>query len=445
MTLPGQPQPTGIRLSVLIPYGIFALPLASLNLPLYIYVPTFYAETIGIPLAQIGVALLVARLLDVITDPIFGFLSDRTRSRFGRRKPWAIASLPLLALATWQLFLPDSDATVWHLLFWSCLAYLAWTVIILAYGAWGAELSEDYDERSTITSMREGFVIAGIVIAVGLPWLMGTEPGSRANLESMLWLMLVLLPLVGAILALFVPDPQRPIETPSNARLLLKDVMRNKPFRRLMIAYLLNGIANGLPATLFILFVDHVVGGDSGFFLLIYFLSGIVAVPFWLWLSRRFNKHRAWASAMIWACLIFSAAFWAAPGNPTAYLLICIFSGLSLGADLALPASMQADVVDYDEAQHGDRRTGIYFALWSMATKLSLAGAVGIAFPLLGLIGFDAQADNDQLALNGLIALYALAPVPIKLIAAALVWRFEIDRTAQLELRQNIKHTPEIA
>ena len=142
-------------------FGCLALPLAALNLPFYVYLPTFYVRDLGIDLAVVGGILLVARVLDVVTDPIIGTLGDRTSTRFGRRRPWVLASVPLLLLASWQLFLPPDDAGGLYLFVWSSLAYLAWTMILLAYSAWGAELSPDYNERSRIFGARESFVISG--------------------------------------------------------------------------------------------------------------------------------------------------------------------------------------------------------------------------------------------------------------------------------------------
>jgi Na+/melibiose symporter-like transporter len=114
-------------------------------------------------------------------------------------------------------------------------------------------------------------------------------------------------------------------------------------------------------------------------------------------------------------------------------------SGLSLGADLALPASLQADVVDLDWLESGRRRTGLFFAVWSMTTKLSLALAVGIAFPILELAGFRAGGANSAIALGTLAALYGLVPVAIKLAATALVWNFPLTEVVQGETRRRLE------
>jgi Na+/melibiose symporter-like transporter len=145
---------------------------------------------------------------------------------------------------------------------------------------------------------------------------------------------------------------------------------------------------------------------------------------------------------MLWACLVFVWVPWLGPGDFWPFLIICCLSGISLGADLALSASIQADVVDLDWLQSGRRRTGLFFAIWSMATKLSLALAVGLAFPVLDLLGFQASGDNSHAALTGLAVLYGLVPVVIKLAVTALVWNFPISAASYDELRERLDTRP---
>jgi glycoside/pentoside/hexuronide:cation symporter, GPH family len=217
--------------------------------------------------------------------------------------------------------------------------------------------------------------------------------------------------------------------------------LANRPFRQLVFAYLLNGVANGLPATLFLLFVQHViVSPDAGGpLLLLYFASGLVAIPFWLRVSARIGKHRAWSLSMLWVCCVFVFVPFLGEGDVWWFALVCLLSGVSLGADLALPTAMQADVVDADSVETGNKRAGFYFALWSMATKLSFALAVGIAFVALEQVGFVADAArNDEPSLFALASLYALLPLVMKLASIGLVWNFEIDAARYGELRKKL-------
>ncbi|MGI9485566.1 MAG: MFS transporter, partial [Geminicoccaceae bacterium] len=321
-------------------------------------------------------------------------------------------------------------------------AYLAWTMMILPFTALGAELSEDYHERSRIAGAREGFVVTGIILAAALPIMLGLDADSqRGEILAVLgWSMAVLTPLALAALLIFTPKPRAKLTPALPLKEGLRIAWNNRPFLRLIAAYLLNGIANGLPATLFFLFVGDVleIGEAAGPLLLLYFVAGIVGIPIWLRISKAIGKHRAWAAAMLWASAMFAWAPFLGEGHLVAFTIICALSGLSLGADLALPASIQADVVDLDYEVSGQQRTGLFFALWSMATKLSLALAIGIAFPLLDLIGYEAGGENTPSALLGLAMLYGLLPVLIKLLATALVWRFPIDAADQAKRQKRL-------
>jgi Na+/melibiose symporter-like transporter len=217
-------------------------------------------------------------------------------------------------------------------------------------------------------------------------------------------------------------------------------LLGNRPFLRLIAAYLINGLANGLPATLFLLFVEHVLAAPErqGTLLFVYFLFGILGVPLWLRVARRLGKHRTWCVAMSINAAIFAFVPLLGPGDAAVFLAICVATGLCLGADLTLPSAIQADVVDLDTARGGGGRTGLYFAFWGMATKLALALAVGIGFGLLDLAGFAAAADNANGPLLALALLYAGLPVALKAVAIALMWRFPLDRAAQADLRAEI-------
>lgn len=415
--------------SRLLAYGALALPLAALNLPLYLILPTFYAADRGLGLAAVGATLLLARLFDALTDPLIGEASDRLRRRLPR-KLWVLATAPLLVLATWQLFVPPPKVGTGHLLVWTCAAYLAWTAVILPYQAMGAEISDDPDERSRLAGAREGFVLLGILLAAATPAVVQALgwTGNGASLAALFIGMSLVLP-VGIALLWTVPERTQAAAAPGPGLLLgIRLLAKNRPFARLLAAFVLNGIANGLPATLFLLFVAHGLARPdaAGPLLLLYFVAGIAGIPLWLKLSYRIGKPRAWAAAMLSASLVFAFVPLLGPGDLAAFAVICLLSGLSLGADLALPASIQADIIAADRRAVGRWRSGLFLAVWSMASKLALALAAGIALPLLELAGFRTDGANPGTALLALALLYAALPVVLKLGATALVWRLRV-------------------
>jgi GPH family glycoside/pentoside/hexuronide:cation symporter len=416
----------------LLAYGVTGLPLAALGLPLYVYLPAFYAESVGIAAAAVGLALLVARLFDVVTDPLAGWLSDRWPNAVWRRRGLMLIGAPMLLLGVEKLFRPEADADGSYLLLWALVAYLGWTLVAIPYSAWGAELSDQRHERTRIAAAREGFVIVGTLAALAIPALAGVaaDPaGTLAVMAQWLWWVLPVAVLLTVGLVPAAPfQPTRRLPWREGLRLLAG----NRPLRRLLLAYVVNGTANGLPATLFVLFVAQVLEARelTGPLLAIYFAAGIVALPAWVWLARRVGKTRAWTASLVLACLSFVWVPLLGAGDALLFGIVCVVSGLCLGADLTLPASIQADVVALDREAGGGERAGLFFGLWGMATKIALALAVGIAFPLLDLVGFAATADNDRTALLTLALLYGGLPVALKLLVVPLVRGLDTPATA---------------
>ncbi|MGD1934256.1 MAG: MFS transporter, partial [Candidatus Phaeomarinobacter sp.] len=261
--------------------------------------------------------------------------------------------------------------------------------------------------------------------------------------------LLILLPLTVTLCVWRVPVVPDKSRTRVDIRQGFAAIRQNRPFLRLIAAFLINGWANGLPATLFVLFVTHVLVAPDmvGPLLLLYFLSGVVAIPGWVWLSRRISKHRVWVGSMTLACTTFVWVPLLGAGDIWLFAVVCVVSGFAVGADLVLPAAIQADVVDVDTADTGEQRTGLYFALWSLATKLSLALAAGVAFPLLAIVGFQADTAPGTESLNtsgslfAVSMLYAGLPVILKLPALVLMWKFPLSREAQEDLQARISAT----
>lgn len=430
-------------LGQILPYGLLGLPLAALGLPLTVFLPPFYSQMPGLNTGIVGVMIFAARLFDVLTDPAIGTASDRTPARFGRRRPYIALGTPILMIAAWFLFVPGQQASAAYLLVWSVVAYLGWTLIYLPYTTMGAEMSSDYDERTRITAWREGFFVLGTMVAIMLPaGISKIAGGQAAGLKAIAVFLIVALPIAVGLYLWRVPEPgggASKVRWVDSVKLL----KANRPFRRLLIAYLLNGAANGLPAALFLFFVQSALGASqatAGIFLAIYFLSGVAGLPVWFWIGKNWSKHRLWCASMAFvaAVFVFTVTLSDSTYGLVGYTLICILGGSCLGVDQATAASIQADVIDEDTAAGGDGRAGLYFGLWGMATKLAFTIALGIAYPILWLAGFDAGQHNDTMAQWTLVALYGPLPVLIKIGVIWLMWDFPLDRDRHAELQSEI-------
>lgn len=450
---PAAAEPFGkVPAATLALYALPALPLALPTIPVAVLVPAYYAETLGLGLTVTAVALGSARLIDVLTDPVVGVLSDRG-SRFGRRKPWMLGGGLLAAVGVLLLLSPPGDAGALQLFSASLAVYLGWSMVQVPYQAWGAEMAAGYHERARIAGVREACGIAGLVVAGAVPAAaaaLGWSAG--AGLALLGWMTVGFGALALGLLLSAVPEPAAAgvPERRENWREVRRRLLANRPFLRLLAAWSLNGIATGVPAVLFPFFVGHVLSADEGgqgAFLLLYFVSAILAVPLWLRVARRLDKHRTWCAAMLMACAAFLTVPLFGAGDLIWFGAVCLVTGAALGADLALPPAMQADVVDYGALKEGGRqRTGLYFSLWTMATKLSLALSVTLALPLVGMFGFDpAEASHSSGALLAVAVIYAGLPTVAKLAAVALVWNHPLDRRRHAIVRRRLdgRRSPE--
>jgi GPH family glycoside/pentoside/hexuronide:cation symporter len=414
----------------ILPAFVIALP----TIPVYIHLPVLYGTELGLGLATTGIILLIARIFDTITDPLIGWLSDRFNYRGAHRKPWIAFGAIIAGIGLFKILNPPVAVNAEYLLIWSVVLYGGWTMVAVPYLAWGAELSTNYYERTRVTSWREGVGLLGIVGA-GVVAAVFTTLGytEQESIGAIAWLAITAGVIVLPLLLYLVPDAElgrksKTKSSPSNILKGLRSLAANGPFVRLLSAWFLNGIANGIPAALFFIYLEHALGAgpdERPIFILTYFVAAISAIPIWLKLSRRLNKHRTWCWAMSLACVAFATVPFIPAGSFSSFAIVCVVTGMGLGADLALPPAIQADVVDYDRWRNKQERTGLQFALWGMSTKLALALSVGIALPVLDIFGFDANS-AEQDSFTALIMIYAVVPIVIKIAAIFVVWNFPL-------------------
>jgi GPH family glycoside/pentoside/hexuronide:cation symporter len=410
-------------------YGILGFPLAMAALPIYVHVPHFYSDTLGLSLASVGGLLLAARFLDAVQDPLLGWWSDRRRDRPGGRWTFVAVGAPLLALGMVGLFnppdWPGSQLGLWLILN-LMVVYLAYSLVTISYQAYGAEISDDPGERTRVTAWREGSALLGVFLAAALPEILKKEMSERAAF-SQFAMVFVPICIVAAVIAIWSSPPALVKPPPADPRIFraLFLPMRNARFRRLALVFVLNGIAASIPATLVLFFIEDVVRRPdlTAVFLIAYFAAGALGLPGWVWLSRRIGKAKAWLVGMGVSIVAFVWAFLLGPDSTAAYFTICVLSGTGLGADLALPPSILADVIDDDERRGLGRSEGAYFGLWNLITKMNLALAAGLSLPLLGAFGYAPKAANSADSLLVLSAVYALLPCVLKALAAIALWR----------------------
>jgi Na+/melibiose symporter-like transporter len=409
------------RLPGLAAYAALRMPLALLELPLFVLLPAFYSQQFGMELALIGAILFGTRLVDALADPLIGAAIDRSRHPAGGwgYRHWLWASLPALAIGFWAMFSPPVDGgllAVWLALA-SVLTYLAYSVASIAYQAWGAELGHTERDRARVTGIREAFGLVGVVAASAL-----LAPENAPMLVAGF----VVLSALAAIALNWAPGGGRasasdvdPRQATPTLRGTWASVAGNRAFRWLLAAFMLNGVATAIPATLVLFFVRDVLHAEAQvpLFLASYFLAGALGMPLWIALAGRIGLRNAWLLGMAFAVLAFVWALGLERGDVWPFWAVCVLTGLALGADLAMPPALLAAVI----SGHGDagRREGAYFGLWNLATKFNLALAAGVGLPLLALFGYVPGASGE--APLSLTLAYAALPSALKLAAGALL------------------------
>lgn len=427
-------------------YGLPHLTHSMVILPLVLFLPSFYADDLALPLASVGMAIAISRMLDVVTDPIMGILSDRWHTRWGRRKPWLVLGTPLLILSTWMVFVPTGSVSVFYLFLWTSLLFLSFDIFDLPYKAWGAELSTDYKERSRVAAWREAFGATGHILFLVILMAMGIL-GYHGNREQLLVIALMIcisLPLFVALAVFRVPEkPPEQLTGPSHLGWSgMKLVFRNQAFMRTLIALVLFGTGLMIQATLHKMVLKHVVGRPELFssMILAETFTSLVALPAWVWLSDRIGKHRALTFAGAWVGLWGLALPLVGHGDITLYVTLIVFRGSSLAAIIFLSNSIAADVIDHDTLASGHQRTGFYFSLWGMAIKMAIGLGVFLGTSLPALYGFEPSAATHSPATEfALMRIYGWLPCLIMLLAFPVLWNYPITRDKQQELRAQIE------
>ena len=429
------PDRAAQRVTALLAYGLFGLPLALVALPIYVYVPQFYAERFNLSLTMIGSALLLARVFDAFIDPAFGLWIDRSQHRGPNRLGYPrfiLLALPALVIGFIALFHPPAFAAA-HPFAWFLasllLVYAGFSLATIAHQSWGAALTQARGERSRLTATREACGLVGVVIAAALPSVAGIGWLSAVFVATLLVAAVLLLTVAPrpspAALAAATPAGEAAGATLGSLA-ALREPFRNRRFRWLFAVFVVNGIAAAIPATLFLFFAKDglQLGQYAGLFLVLYFSAAAISLPLWVALAKRRGEASAWLLSMLLAIAAFIWVYGLSAGAAVGFGAVCVMSGFALGADLALPPALLAAVIS--RAGHSGAREGSYFGAWSWATKMNLALAAGVALPLLERLGY-VPGTADAGGMEALRVAYAVLPCALKLLAAALLWRAPLN------------------
>jgi len=427
-------------------YGLTDLPVSMAMFPVLVFIPKFYTGDLGVSIGIMATILLLVRVSDVFTDPFFGYITDRFPTPWGRRRFWIALSTPLMMLSIYQLFLPPEGAGAWHLGIWMFVLSIATTMMIIPYYAWAAELSPDYNERSKITGVRSMMGVVGSLSAQLAPagaLLFFGLGGSSVVLEIVGITMLIIMPICVFFTVTKVPEPTTYARSVMPMKEGLKLMFSNKPFLRLIMAFMVSSTALAITTPLYLFFITYVLHEEAKaiYMLTFFYLANMSGVPFWVWLSTKIGKHKAYVSCFAMIGLAHPFYLFLGEGDFWYMLPITLVTGFAAGGFAALPNSMKADVIDLDTLKTGENRAALFFSTYSFTAKLagSLGGSIGLfSLAFIGFNSVDPQL-NSESQLFGLSFLFAMFPSVFYLTACAIAWGYPITEEKHMELRDELE------
>lgn len=435
-----------------ISFGLPGLGAGYMYLMLALYVMKFATDVLLIAPAIMGLIFSISRIWDAVSDPIVGYLSDRTRLAYGRRRSWILGSTLPIGAAFIMVFAPPDGLEGAGLAIWMAVAvigfYSAMTVFFVPHLSLGAELSNSYHERSRLFGVRHGFYTFGSILSlISFYLLISAEQEGRevvrAAAEELAFfasaaMVLLILLAVGRLKER--PDYQGRVN--ANPFHAFRDVWRNPHARLLIIVTFIEQVGSAAIAALTLYVAQYVIGAPlwAPVMILCYMLPSSLSVPLWIPLSRRFGKVRLWLFSMLLTGASFGSMFGLLfiDGVTEKIIYICIaafFAGLAAGCGGTLSPSIQGDVIDYDEMVTGERKEGSYFAAWNFVYK----GATGVMLLLTGFVlqfaGFVPNQEQTMTVQVAMMTLYGLFPLVCYAIGAFLFRRFKLDETEHAKIR----------
>jgi GPH family glycoside/pentoside/hexuronide:cation symporter len=455
----GTPHGTRLSLDQMLTYAAPSVGMHFTFLLMGLYFFKFATDTLLVAPAMLGTLVGVSRLWDAISDPLAGYLSDRTRTRFGRRRPWmALAALPF-GISMVMLWSPPSGLGDIAVVAWVgvglLLFYTTYTALLVPYDALGAELSQDYHDRTRLFAYRQGVGALGLMLGVGAFYLLLQSEApetatwglsSRDIGQGVAIASLLLVCGTVAVLVLRVRErPDYRDRGPARVFGAFGDVARNPHARRLLGVqglHFFSVVTLSLVSAFMFQHVMQIPSWLTAVFVACFVLGSVGAIPAWVRLSERFGKDRCWRPSLVIMGAIYTSIFFGLRHGLSQDLLSIAVAGLAsacLGGatsgNFVLSRSMQADVIDYDEHETGERKEGAYLATWSFVEKCAGALAAVLIGAALQLVGYEPGAAQSDATRLTILALMSLVPAACYFGAAWLLRGFALDEAAHARIR----------
>jgi Na+/melibiose symporter-like transporter len=418
-------------------YGVPSFAFAYLLFFVQFYFLKFATDDLLLPPAVVSVLFGVAKLWDGASGPLVGSWSDRLRSRFGRRRPFLAGSLPLLVAGFTMLWLVPQSLSGTAMIVWIAVAlfvfFTAFDLYTLPHMALGAELSTDSHERTRLFAVRHISFTMGLMLAFGGIQVVMNADNPRLAAGELAIPAAIVAAVVLAIVPIAVREPVRPSLSGGRGFVAaFRDVLSTSAARRLFAVEFIESVGVGAVGTIAPYIAEYLLRRPEvvGVLPAAYVVSGVVAVPIWVRVSRSFGKRNTWMAAMLLASAAFAGIGTVGVGDFGLLMALLVVAGAAMGCGGVLGRALLADVIDLDERRTGERKEGVYSAASTLALKVGAALSIAASGPVMTATGFVPNVEQTAESLLGIRLLFAGLPCAGFLIGAWVFRGFSLDGLA---------------
>ncbi|MDB5474500.1 MAG: transporter [Phenylobacterium sp.] len=441
---PAATSPGRLSLPAVLAFACAYMPFAALQLSVAVQLPPFFASQLGLGLAA-GAAFGVVRLIDIPVDPALGLFIDKTRTGFGRYRPWMLAGVPILMLALYMLYQAKPGITEAYLVVWLLVVYLGMSMLLVAGNAWASSLATAYRERSRIFGAMLAMGVVGSVTALLIPVIF--EKLHKPELDGMRavgWFLLALAPV--AVLIAVSRTPERTSAAPPSHRFGLGDyatLLTRGNVLRIVAADFCVTMGPGWMAALYFFYYRQsreLSLSNASLLLMLYILAGLVGAPATAWLANRISKHRALIVSTTLYALMLVVIPVLPRGNAGLYAPPMFVLGALGTGFIVMVRAITADVGDELRLEGGRDLMGLLYAITSATTKAAGALSIFVSYRLLGMVGFDARphAHNGVDQIHGLDLIFVLGPIAFVMLGGATFLGYKLSADRHADIRRQL-------
>jgi len=413
----------------------------------------YLTDTVALSAAAAGLAIMIGKFWDAVTDPIMGFISDRTRTRFGRRRPYLLFGSIPLGLSMWYFFTKPDIADPAALTVWATLALCAlntaYTVVNIPYSALTPELTQDYNERTSLNSFRFGFAVLGTILGAAIVLPIVSAFADRASGFSAAGAVMGIAMTVTALVTVFsVREPdhsKEPLPTEGFFETYLS-VFKNRAFVILLFTYAFNVLALNFLQGILVYYFKYLYGaeGMTTIAMVILLLVAMACIPVSVPVSKRFGKRLTYQAGFgVLAAVCVILYFFGHVLGIQFFFVMMFFGGIGLGLAYVAPWAMVPDTIEWDAIRSGNRKEGAYYGMWTFVSKTGQALSIGLSGFILSSSGYVADAVQNEGAKSAIRLLLGPFPAIVFLGGIVLLDFYPITEKKYNEMLEGRKPPPQ--